>query len=57
MKLWTDQESEEIISALDEINEFCYATSKEISTFTCWLDIPQMTNNLLTLKSGFMASL
>ena len=29
MKLWTDQGSEEIISALDEINEFCYATSKK----------------------------
>ena len=57
MKLWTDQGSEEIISALDEINEFCYATAKEKSTFTYWLDIPQMNNNLLTLKSGFMTSL
>lgn len=43
MKLKTDQEfknmtQEEIISALDEINEFCYATSKEKSTENLQID-------------------
>ena len=43
MKLKTDQEfknmtQEEIISALDEINEFCYATSKEKSTENLQVD-------------------
>ena len=43
MKLKTDQEfknmtQEEIISALDEINEFCYATSKEKSIENLQID-------------------